>query len=58
MRRVAGGETGSVNAGERVIESGRVSCNFGANKGDSAPVAYLCATSSKNGSPASIPVLK
>jgi quercetin dioxygenase-like cupin family protein len=56
VRRVAGGRTGSVNAGEWVIERPRV-VHFGANKGD-RPVVILLATLFKSGSPASIPVSK
>jgi quercetin dioxygenase-like cupin family protein len=54
VRRIAGGETGSVNAGEWVIERPRV-VHFGANEGD-RPVVILLATLFKNGSPASIPM--
>jgi quercetin dioxygenase-like cupin family protein len=54
VRRVAGGKTGSVNAGEWVIERPRV-VHFGANQGD-RPVVILLATLFKRGSPASIPV--
>jgi quercetin dioxygenase-like cupin family protein len=54
VRRVAAGETGSVHAGEWVIERPRV-VHFGANKGD-RPVTILLATLFKNGRPASIPV--
>jgi quercetin dioxygenase-like cupin family protein len=54
VRRVSGGQTGSVNAGEWVIERPRV-VHFGANHGD-GPVVILLATLFKNGSPASIPV--
>jgi quercetin dioxygenase-like cupin family protein len=54
VRRVSGGRTGSVNAGEWVIERPRV-VHFGANHGD-GPVVILLATLFKNGSPASIPV--
>jgi len=53
VRRVAGGETGSVRAGEWVVERPRV-VHFGANEGD-RPVVILLATLFKNGSPASIP---
>jgi quercetin dioxygenase-like cupin family protein len=52
--RVAAGETGSVQAGEWVIERPR-DVHFGANEGD-GPVVILLATLFKNGSPASIPV--
>ena len=54
VRRVAGGETGSVNAGEWVIERPRV-VHLGANESD-RPVVILLATLFKKGSPASIPV--
>ena len=54
VRRVAGGETGIVRAGEWVIERPRV-VHFGANKTD-RPVVILLATLFKNGRPASIPV--
>ena len=56
VRRVAGGETGSVHTGEWVIERPRV-VHFGANEGD-RPVVILLATLFKNGSPASIPVTR
>ena len=55
VRRVTDGQTGSVNAGEWVIERPRV-VHFGANDGD-RPVVILLATLFKNGSPASIPVM-
>jgi quercetin dioxygenase-like cupin family protein len=54
VRRVAGGETGRVRAGEWVIERPRV-VHFGANESD-RPVVILLATLFKNGRPASIPV--
>jgi len=54
VRRVAGGHTGSVKAGEWVIERPHV-VHFGANNGD-RPVVILLTTLFKNGSPASIPV--
>ena len=54
VRRVAAGETGSVHAGEWVIERPRV-VHLGANKGD-RPVVILLATLFTNGRPASIPV--
>src|SRR3954467_15644539 len=54
VRRVAGGHTGSVKAGEWVIERPHV-VHFGANNGDRR-VVILLTTLFKNGSPASIPV--
>jgi quercetin dioxygenase-like cupin family protein len=54
VRRIAAGATGSVNAGEWVIERPRV-VHFGANKGN-CRVVILLTTLFKNGSPASIPV--
>ena len=54
VRRVAGGQTGRVNAGEWVQERPRA-VHFGANGGD-RPVVIVLATLFKNGSPASIPV--
>jgi quercetin dioxygenase-like cupin family protein len=54
VRRVSGGQSGSVNAGEWVIERPR-DVHFGANNGD-RPVVILLATLFKNGMPPSIPV--
>jgi quercetin dioxygenase-like cupin family protein len=54
VRRITGGETGNVDAGEWVIERPRV-VHFGANESDH-PVVILLATLFRNGSPASIPV--
>ncbi|HSV41176.1 MAG TPA: hypothetical protein VLI04_20610 [Nocardioidaceae bacterium] len=54
VRRIAGGETGRVHAGEWVIERPGV-IHFGANRGDT-PVVILLATLFRNGSPAAIPV--
>jgi quercetin dioxygenase-like cupin family protein len=54
VRRIVGGHTGSVRAGEWVIERPRV-VHFGANNGDRR-VVILLTTLFKNGSPASIPV--
>jgi quercetin dioxygenase-like cupin family protein len=54
VRRIAGGETGRVNAGEWVTERPRV-VHFGANESDHR-VVILLATLFRNGSPASIPV--
>jgi quercetin dioxygenase-like cupin family protein len=54
VRRVAAGRTGTVRAGEWVIERPRV-VHFGANEGDQ-PVLILLATLFRNGAPASIPV--
>lgn len=54
VRRVAGGQTGSVHAGEWVIERPG-SVHFGANNGDHSLVILL-ATLFTNGSPPSIPV--
>jgi quercetin dioxygenase-like cupin family protein len=54
VRRVAAGRTGTVRAGEWVIERPRV-VHFGANEGD-RPVLILLATLFRNGAPASIPV--
>jgi quercetin dioxygenase-like cupin family protein len=54
VRRVAAGRTGTVRAGEWVIERPRV-VPFGANEGD-RPVLILLATLFRNGAPASIPV--
>jgi quercetin dioxygenase-like cupin family protein len=54
VRRVAAGQTGTVNAGEWVIERPRT-VHFGANEGD-RPLVILLATLFKNGRPPSIPV--
>jgi quercetin dioxygenase-like cupin family protein len=54
VRRISGGATGRVKAGEWVIERPHV-MHFGANKSD-CPVVILLATLFKNGRPASIPV--
>jgi quercetin dioxygenase-like cupin family protein len=54
VRRVAAGQTGTVHAGEWVIERPRA-VHFGANEGE-RPVLILLATLFKNGSPPSIPV--
>ena len=54
VRRVAAGRTGTVRAGEWVIERPRV-VHFGANQGG-RPVLILLATLFRNGAPASIPV--
>jgi quercetin dioxygenase-like cupin family protein len=54
VRRVAAGQTGTVHAGEWVIERPRA-VHFGANEGD-RPVLILLATLFKNGRPPSIPV--
>jgi quercetin dioxygenase-like cupin family protein len=54
VRRVAAGQTGTVRAGEWVIERPRV-VHFGTNEGD-RPVLILLATLFRNGSPASIRV--
>jgi quercetin dioxygenase-like cupin family protein len=54
VRRIAGGATGRVDAGEWVIERPGV-VHFGANETD-RPVVILLATLFRNGSPPSIPV--
>jgi hypothetical protein len=54
VRRVAPGETGTVEAGEWVVERPG-SVHFGANRGEQ-PVVILLATLFTNGRPASIPV--
>jgi hypothetical protein len=54
VRRVAAGQTGSVHAGEWVIER-PLAVHFGANRG-SRPVVILLATLFENGRPPSIPV--
>ena len=54
VRRVTGGHSGKVFAGEWVIEQPHV-IHFGANNG-STPVVILLATLFTNGSPPSIPV--
>jgi quercetin dioxygenase-like cupin family protein len=54
VRRIRGGQTGSVKAGEWVIERPRV-VHFGANNGDRR-VVILLTTLFRSGSPASIPV--
>ena len=54
VRRIAGGHSGKVHAGEWVIERPGV-VHFGANRGD-RPVVILLATLFRNGKPASIPV--
>jgi quercetin dioxygenase-like cupin family protein len=54
VRRVAAGRTGTVRAGEWVIEGPRV-VHFGANEGD-RPVLILLATLFRNGAPASVPM--
>jgi quercetin dioxygenase-like cupin family protein len=54
VRRVAAGQTGTVHAGEWVIERPRA-IHFGANDSDRR-VLILLATLFKNGSPPSIPV--
>jgi quercetin dioxygenase-like cupin family protein len=54
VRRVAAGQTGTVRAGEWVIERPR-DVHFGANEGN-RPLVILLATLFTNGSPPSIPV--
>jgi len=54
VRRVRGGQTGRVRAGEWVIERPQ-SVHFGANASD-RPLVILLATLFRNGSPSSIPV--
>lgn len=54
VRRITGGHTGLVHAGEWVIEQPRA-IHFGANDGD-RPVRILLATLFTNGSPPSLPV--
>ena len=54
VRRVSAGQTGTVHAGEWVIERPS-SVHFGANNGDHSLVILL-ATLFTNGSPPSIPV--
>jgi quercetin dioxygenase-like cupin family protein len=54
VRRVAAGQSGTVHAGEWVIEKPHV-VHFGANDGD-RPIVILLATLFSNGSPPSIPV--
>jgi quercetin dioxygenase-like cupin family protein len=54
VRRVAAGQTGTVHAGEWVIERPRA-VHFGANEGE-RPILILLATLFRNGSPPSIPV--
>jgi hypothetical protein len=54
VRRVGAGQTGTVRAGEWVIEPPSA-VHFGANHGDS-PVRILLATLFKTGRPPSIPV--
>jgi quercetin dioxygenase-like cupin family protein len=54
VRRVSAGQTGTVHAGEWVIERPSA-IHFGANNGDK-PLVILLATLFTNGSPPSIPV--